>query len=261
VATTPPPEPAISSASSRKADSEAAGAPDEAEWLDREDIGAAEAEAALVDLEKVYRLLLGRKGLVGPIFAAVSGKAAARCLDLGAGGGHVAGDLTMRARRRGQRLVVVGADRKLSHLLTGRRRGSPQVPVVADAAALPFRDGAFACAFSHLFFHHFDGATNRGIVGEMRRVAARVLVVDLRQSLVARLLARPCLRLLGLGPTAFHDGIVSVARSYDLASVAEAMSGLPVVELRRRFPYRWSMVVEGAAVEPAATPDAAGTPG
>lgn len=225
----------------------AAGEP---EWLDRAGVDPREAEGALADLERVYRLLFGGYGLRRPVLAAAAAAAGARCLDLGAGGGHVAADLSRLAARRGGRLAVVGLDRKLSHLLAGRRRGSPQLPVVADAAALPFRAGAFACAFSHLFFHHFDVATNRLIVAEMRRVAARVVVVDLRQAVVSRLLVRPCLRLLRLGPTAYHDGVVSVARSYDLASVAEAFAGLPGFALRRLFPFRWSFVADGGGEGP-----------
>ena len=216
---------------------------DDPEWLDR-GVAPEDAERALRDLERVYRWLFGASGLRGPVLAAAT-TPGARCLDLGAGGGHVATDLVRSAARRGRRLVVVGLDSKLAHLLAGRRMGSPQLPVVADATALPFRPGAFACAFSHLFFHHFDAATNRRIVEQMRRTAARVVVVDLRRGLLARLLSRLCLRLLRLGETAYHDGVVSMARSYGLASVREVVAGLPVLALRRRFPYRWSLVVRG----------------
>lgn len=209
----------------------------EPEWLDR-GVTPAEAEEALRDLELVYRLLLARghdlRRLVLRESLAVDNR---WCLDLGAGGGHVAADLTRDARRRGRTLRVIGADRKLSHLLAGRRLGSPQVPLVADAAALPLRGGAVACAFSHLFFHHFDGPRNRRVLGEMRRVAGSVVVVDLRKSRVLSWLVRPALRLLGLGEVAYDDGVTSVERSYDLADVAAAADGLPVVELCRRFPF------------------------
>jgi SAM-dependent methyltransferase len=221
----------------------------EPEWLDRPGIDPAEAERALLDLERVYHRLLGSHGLRRPVLAAAGALPHGRCLDVGAGGGHVATDLRAAAGPA-RRLVVVGLDAKLSHLLAARRLGSPQLAVVGDAGALPFAAGAFACAFSHLLFHHFDAATNRRIVEEMRRVARRAVVVDLRRSLVARLLSRLCLRLLRLGPTAYHDGVVSMARSYDLGSVAEVVAGLPVLELRRRFLYRWSLVVAGTADEP-----------
>jgi ubiquinone/menaquinone biosynthesis C-methylase UbiE len=142
---------------------------------------------------------------------------------------------------------VVGVDAKLSHLLAARRLGSPQVGVVAEASALPLADRSVACAFSHLFFHHLDPAGNRGVVEEMRRVARRAaVVVDLRRSALSRLLARPCLRLLAISPTAYHDGVASVQSAYGLDEVAAVVDGLPVRELRRRFPFRWSLVVAGS---------------
>jgi len=212
----------------------------------------AEAEAALRDLERVYRVLLaGGRELRRLVLSALarSGDSTPNpwCLDLGCGGGHVAADLVRDARRRGRTLKVIGVDAKLSHLLVGRRRGSPQLPVVALAGALPVRDGALACSFSHLFFHHFDEAGNRRVLGEMRRVAAIVVVVDLRPSRFARWLVRPGLRLLRLGPVAYHDGVTSVVRSYGLDAVAATVAGMPVLEMRKSFPFRWVLVLAGGS--------------
>lgn len=215
----------------------------EPEWLDR-GVPPAEVEAALRDLERVYRLLLARgHDLRRLVLRESAGLDDRWCLDLGAGGGHIAADLLRDARRRGRAVRVIGADRKLSHLLVGRRLGSPQVPLVTDAAALPLRDGTIACAFSHLFFHHFDEAGNRRVLVEMCRVARAVVVVDLRRSRLLSWLVRPALRLLGLGEVAFDDGVTSVERSYDLGEVAAAADGLRVVELSRRFPFRWALVL------------------
>jgi SAM-dependent methyltransferase len=222
----------------------------EAELLDRPDLPVAEAAEALADLERVYRAPFGggaRRRTLLPLLAASSRQ---RWLDLGAGGGHVGRDLGARAARRGVDLEVVALDRLLRHLLAGRRRGDRFPAVVADAAALPFAAGAFDCAYSHLFFHHFDLATNRAIVGEMVRVARWAVVVDLRRSLLLRLLGRPFLRLLGLGPTALHDGLVSVARSYGLGEVAETVAGERVEQLERRFPGRFALVLRGRGQDP-----------
>jgi SAM-dependent methyltransferase len=209
-----------------------------------------EAATALRDLERVYRLLLaGGRELRRLVLDAQarSGGAKPWCLDVGCGGGHVGADLVRDARRRGRTLKVVGVDAKLSHLLAGRRSGSPQLPVVALAEALPLRDGALACAFSHLFFHHFDEAGNRRVLGEMRRVAATVVVVDLQPSRIARWLVRPGLRLLRLGAVAYHDGVTSVVRSYSLDAVAATVAGMPVVEMRKSFPFRWVLVLAGGS--------------
>ena len=221
------------------------------ERLDQPGVPPAEAERALRDLDRVYRWLLFGAPLrraVLDVLARSGGSGGGRswAVDVGAGGGHVADDLVAAARRRGRHLTVAGVDAKLSHLLAGRRMGSPQLPVVADAQALPFAGGAVTCALSHLFFHHLDDAANRVVLEEMRRVARHVVVVDLRRSRVSRLLVRPCLRLLALSPTAYHDGVASVHGSYRLEEVAAVVEGLPVRELRARFPFRWSLLIAGA---------------
>jgi SAM-dependent methyltransferase len=225
----------------------AAPALEEPELLDR-GVPPAEAEAALRDLERVYRVLLaGGRELRRLVLAAQAREPSnVWCLDVGCGGGHIGQDLVRDARRRRRRLQVVGVDAKLSHLLAGRRSGSPQVPVVALADALPFSPGAFACAFSHLFFHHFDEASNRAILGEMRRVAANVVIVDLHPSRFARRMVRPALRLLRLGEVAFRDGVTSVERSYGLDAVAATVAGMPVRSLRRSFPFRWVLELAGS---------------
>jgi len=216
---------------------------------ERLDVGvsAAEAERALRDLRRVYRVL-GASDLQRALLRALHagrGDAVALALDLGCGGGHVGDDLRARARRHGRSVRVVGVDLKLAHLLAGRRLGSSQLPVVADAAALPFADGAFAIAFSHLFFHHFDGEQNRDVLAAMRRVARRVIVVDLRPGWLARLGVRPLLRLLGLSPVAYEDGILSVERAYSLDEVRALTAGMPVERLRRTFPERWLLDLRG----------------
>jgi SAM-dependent methyltransferase len=221
---------------------------EEPERLDR-GVPPAEAEAAMRDLERVYRLLLGSGRDLRRLVVRESAAGASRwCVDLGAGGGHVAADLERDAARRGLELRVIGVDVKLSHLLAGRRLGSPQLPLVADAAALPMRDAALGCAFSHLFFHHFDAAGNRRVLAEMRRVARAVAVVDLRHSRLLCWLVRPGLRLLGLGEIAYEDGVVSVERSFTLEEVAAVTAGFPAIELRRRFPFRWALVLRGGSV-------------
>jgi SAM-dependent methyltransferase len=242
--TRPTRAPAPARTPSRPAANEPGRQPDgEPEWLDR-GVSPADAEEALRDLERVYRVLLAHgHDLRRFVLRAVLRMDNRWCLDLGAGGGHVAADLARDARRRGRDLRVIGADRKLSHLLAGRRLGSPQVPLVADAMALPLRAGAVACAFSHLFFHHFDAVENRRVLGEMCRVAGSVVVVDLRRSRVLSWLVRPALRLLRLGEVALDDGVTSVERSYRIEEVAAAAEGLPVAALRPRFPFRWLLVL------------------
>ena len=218
------------------------------ELMDDPDLGLADTERALADLD---RITFWAGGLV-PIRRTLSPRLAGgpgrqSLLDLGTGSGLVPAMLAGAAQRSGVELVSVGCDRKLSHLLYGRRRGRRQLRVVARAEELPFADATFDWSLSTLLLHHFDGAGNRRVLAEMRRVArSGAVVVDLRQSRLAKLLFRPLTRLLRMGRVARYDGLVSLTQAWTEADVRRLAAGLPVLELRRRFPFRLSLVVAAA---------------
>lgn len=214
-----------------------------------------EARRALADLDRVNRLLLGvgaaRRTVVPRLAQAAERRGAVSFLDLGTGSGSVAGAVARTAERRGARVRLVGLDRRLTHLVVGRRLpglgGREPLRVAASVEELPFRDGAFDWTVSNLLFHHFDGPANRRVLAEMRRCARRgAMVVDLRRSRLAVALARAVFPFLGVGRVARHDGVLSLRQSWTVGEVRELVAGLPVVELRRRFPFRWSLVVRSA---------------
>ncbi len=219
----------------------------EPELLDEPSLDAAERARALRELDRVNSAFAGALPLLCTLLPRLDRSPRPyRVLDLGTGSGRVAAALARAAARRGTALGVVGLDRQLGHLLTGRRAGVQQLRVAGEATALPFRDGAFEWSFSTLFLHHFGAADNRRILAEMRRVARRgAAVVDLRRSRVALWAVRLLLPLLGVGHVTRHDGRVSIARAWSLPEVAELARGLPVEELRRRIPFRFSLVVRG----------------
>ena len=207
---------------------------------------------ALADLDRISVLLLG--------FWAMQRTALPRLLsaglptqilfDLGTGSGLATARLAKAARRHGIALRVVGVDRKLTHLVLGKRAGIAQWRVVADAKALPFRSGSGDWTLSTLFWHHFDRPTNRAVLEESLRVARLgAMVVDLRRSRLAALLARVLLPCAGAGAIAREDGYLSLARAWRLAAIAATTSGLHVEELRRRFPFRFSLIVTSARVQ------------
>ncbi|HSF41985.1 MAG TPA: methyltransferase domain-containing protein, partial [Thermoanaerobaculia bacterium] len=123
----------------------------------------------------------------------------------------------------------------------------PQLRVVADATALPFRDGAVEWSFSTLFFHHFDEEENRQVLAGMVRVSrAGAVVIDLRRNRLARwLLVHLGFPLFQVSEVTRHDGQVSMERAWSIPEVRRLAEGLEAVELRRRFPFRFSLVVGG----------------
>lgn len=229
------------------------------ELMDDPALGWQETERALDDLDRVTRWSLGARPVLRALLPGIlAGPPRQRLLDLGTGSGLVPAALAAAAARRGVELIVVGSDRKLAHLVHGRRRGHRQLRVVAAAQALPFRDDAVDWSLSTLLLHHFDETGNRRVLAEMRRVARRgAAIVDLRPSRLAPRLFRVLAALLGLGPVARYDGLVSLGQAWSESELRRLVAGLPVLELRRRFPFRVSLLI-GAARAPGAASRADG---
>jgi len=207
----------------------------------------ADAERALRELGRVHRWV-GNGGLwrqLLPVLARGPGRQ--RLLDVGTGSGQVAAEARRRAAAAGVALSVVGLDRKLAHLTIGRRAGFDQLRVVGDALALPFRDGAFDVATSVLFQHHFGSAAGRQVLAQMRRVVARAaVVVDIRRSRLGGALGRLVLRVLRMGPVTTYDGRLSLDQGWTLDEVRAAAPARAIVALRRRWPFRWALVLAPA---------------
>jgi ubiquinone/menaquinone biosynthesis C-methylase UbiE len=202
--------------------------------MDRLDLPLAETWRALADLETVNRRLFGLVGETKRQLLA----------DIGCGSGQVAESLRRAAARRGREIVVIGVDRKLSHLVFARRMGVAHLPVVARVEALPLPDGALDWSLSTLLLHHFDHSGGRRLLAEMVRIARRgAMVVDLRRAWLARVLFRLALPILRVGRVASHDGRVSTETAWSLDEVRQIAAGYSIEELRSRFPYRFSLLV------------------
>jgi demethylmenaquinone methyltransferase/2-methoxy-6-polyprenyl-1,4-benzoquinol methylase len=94
---------------------------------------------------------------------------AGRTLDVACGTGflgrHLAGD-------------VVGMDRSLSMAAIARDRLAGGRALVADALALPFASGSFDRVSTGHFYGHLPPQERRRFLGEVRRVATSLVVID-----------------------------------------------------------------------------------
>ena len=106
---------------------------------------------------------------------------ARRTVDVGCGPGQIALSYLSERRKTDPRARAFGVDLSLPMLHEARRNGLRGV-AVANAAALPFRDGVFDLVFCNSVLHHM--AEPARDVAEMARCVAgggRLLIRDLRR--------------------------------------------------------------------------------
>ena len=181
------------------------------ELLDDPDLPAEEVAIALRGLRRVNRVLSA-----GRTFAARIRPG--RVLDVACGAGDVAGWLT----ERGAALSAIGLDYD-PRVLAAARRLTPTVPLVrGNALRLPFPDQSFDTAISHHFLHHLPDSHVGAVLTEMRRVAKRVVAVDLARSRRLLVVTR---MFTALSPSRIirWDGPASVRNAFTLPEMRELL--------------------------------------
>jgi 2-polyprenyl-3-methyl-5-hydroxy-6-metoxy-1,4-benzoquinol methylase len=160
-------------------------------------------------------------------------------LDVGTGLADIPARARELAAARGVTLTTFGVDNAevLAHVSGGLLDGS----TCADARQLPFADASVDVVICSQVLHHFDDMEIMTVLGELSRVARRVVVVsDLRRSWLAAagfwLVAWP----LRFHPVTRHDGVVSVLRGFtprELARHVRAATGRAAI-VRRHLGFR-----------------------
>jgi SAM-dependent methyltransferase len=215
------------------------------EILDSENCPPEEAALSLRDLGRINRWFGGvatTQVLVERVARSARLKRLS-LLEVASGFGDVPKIVAERVARRGIELELTFLDRKRTHLLGGNHS------LVADALALPFRDGAFDLVSCNLFAHHLEPEDVSRFVREALRVSRQaVLINDL-----VRHRAHLGLVYAGFPLMKTHvsrrDGVASVRRAYvpqemrEIIAAAFPNGAAPGVEILRHYLFRMGVIV------------------
>jgi ubiquinone/menaquinone biosynthesis C-methylase UbiE len=172
-------------------------------------------------------------------------------LDVGTGAADIPRALIRWARHRGQALSVVALDANEMALSIAQSHRAERLRfILADGTALPFRDESFDFVLSSLTLHHFDDGPAVRVMGEMRRVARRgVIVNDLRRGYLPAALIWIVTRLTGMNRLTRHDGPLSVLRSRTVEEYRQlaTQSGLVSAEVHKHPFWRAAIVARKPA--------------
>jgi SAM-dependent methyltransferase len=214
------------------------------EILDSDECPPEEVECSLRDLGRINRWFGGvatTQALIERV-ARSTGKKHLSVLEVAAGFGEVPRLVSQRLARRGITLDFTLLDRMRSHL-----RGDTQ-SVVANALALPFRDGSFDVVSCNLFAHHLDPEELSRFVREAARVSRCAVAVNdlVRHPLHLALVyaAFPLMR----SHVSRVDGVASVRSAYVPAEIRAILAsafppGSAVIEIFRQHLFRMGVTV------------------
>ncbi len=189
-----------------------------------------------------------------PLLGALAGHEAT-LLDVAAGGADLAGGLAQLATETGVSLRTVALDLhpQVAAEARYRTRGVEGVTIVrGDGLRLPLQAASVDVALCSFTLHHFARGQAQALLGEMRRVARRGLILaDLTRSRLGYWGAWLLFRLWGpQHRLSRHDGLLSIRRAYSFREVkhlaAEAGLQQPVLH---RHPFWFMLLAPEAAFD------------
>ena len=156
-------------------------------------------------------------------------------LDIGPGRADIAAAVKQRSTELGKKITTIGIDN--SFPLVKEWKSGIDIALRGDALALPFREKSVDVVFASQLLHHFPEMSAIAMVKEMNRVARRrVVISDLRRSVVAASGLWIGSFFLGFHPVSRHDGVVSVMRGflpYELEEIVSRATGYRPIASRR----------------------------
>jgi 2-polyprenyl-3-methyl-5-hydroxy-6-metoxy-1,4-benzoquinol methylase len=209
------------------------------EILDDPDVDPAVMQRAMRDVERANIVFGGRRAAIAELTPALSNtRGSALLLDVGTGRGDIPAEAKRVAQSNGLTLRTIGLDMS-APLVSSQCHGTDWI-IRGNALSLPLRDSSVDIVLASQILHHFPEDDAIAFVRELNRVArSRVVISDLRRSLIAAagfwLGSFP----LRFHPVTRHDGVVSVMRGFipsELASIVERATGQrPIVTRRLGF--------------------------
>jgi ubiquinone/menaquinone biosynthesis C-methylase UbiE len=220
----------------------------EEEWMDLPGQDPALVAECLDDLRRLNRFTGGvflTVRALGRLTRDLPPGGGLEILDVATGGGDFPRTMAAWAGRRGLRARILATDLSPEILGLAARGAPPGVEfAVADARRLPFADGSFDVATCSLFLHHLEPDDAVAMLGEMRRVARRgVIVNDLVRSWAGYMGALMLPRAMSKNPLFRHDAPLSIRRAYTRGQMAAlaARAGIGPVRFRGFPGYRATM--------------------
>ena len=216
------------------------------EILDDPDVDPEVMKRSMRDVERANALFGGRRAALAELSPAIGEiRGSATLLDVGTGRGDIPAAAKRLATLNGIKLRAIGVDIS-APLLEAQCDGNDGV-IRGDALALPLGDSSVDIVLASQILHHFPEEDAVAVVRELNRVArTRVVISDLRRSLVAAAGIWLGSFPLGFHPVSRHDGVVSVMRGFipsELESIVERAIGLrPKVTRRLGFRLTTSWV-------------------
>lgn len=209
----------------------------QAEYFDLPDRGAAEVAQGYQLLNRVNRILQNgepfRRILPGWL-------GEERCrqlsfLDLGAGNGQLANELTAWAARRGWEWRFTNLDLNLLSLQLNPHGRN----VAASVVALPFRDGSFDVVIGTQMTHHLtgDAEVTRHFAEAWRVSRDAVFIHDVHRNVALYSLLWLLLTALRVPPLFRADGLLSVARGWRVPEFQKFAERAHVLGARVRLDF------------------------
>jgi ubiquinone/menaquinone biosynthesis C-methylase UbiE len=212
------------------------------EVLDSDLCPPLEAQTSLRDLCRIHRWFGGvstTRCLIERA-ASVTGQKHFSVLEVASGFGEVPREAGRQLTRKGITLDITDLDRVPSHLQREHRG------LVADAMALPFRDGSFDLVSCSLFAHHLESSHLAAFASEALRVSRRAVLINdlIRHPLHLALVYAGF--LLMRSHVSRIDGVASVKRAYTAKEMRQILStAVPAqkIELSCHYLFRMGVIV------------------